>query len=182
MNRNPVADRYAHAIVEFLGEGKRLEQSVAALETLAELIRGHRELAQLLINPDVEAADKVRVIGRLLGPAWSDDVRACVDIAVAGGRAEDLPDIAQAARELVEEQQRIVHVRVRSAHPLSDALRADVVRRVEARERRTVRLTEDVDAQLIGGIQVYLDHRVWDGSIASQLRALRQRLKSVRVH
>ncbi len=182
MTRDPVAARYADAMVGFLEAGGRLEQSVEALESLAELIRGHRELAQLLVNPDVEAADKVQVIGRLLGPAWSDDVRACVEVIVAMSRAEVLPEIIEAARALVEARQHIVHVHVRAAHPLSESLRSALVRRVEAREQCRVRLTEDVDPRLIGGIQVYLDHRVLDGSVASQLRALRQRLKSVRVH
>jgi len=53
---------------------------------------------------------------------------------------------------------------------------------LERREHRQVELREELDPELLGGLQVRLDHRVIDGSVRRQLADLRERLGAVRVH
>ena len=125
---------------------------------------------------------KLQVMDRLLRGAWSQDVRAFVQVVLSMGRASSLADIAEAFGELVDEERGLVRVTVRTAHPLSESLKTRLKQRLERLEHRTVELVEQSAPELIGGIQVLFDHRMLDGSLRAQLEQLRRRLKAVRVY
>lgn len=182
MITDPIATRYASALFEQAKAAGQIEPVAKDLETLAHLIREHEELRQFLLNPDVEASDKLGVVDRLFKTAWSDDVKTFVRMVLALDRAAWLVQMAEAFRGLVDAEQGVVRVVVRSAHPLSSTMKTKIKQRLEQLEARKVELTEEQAPELIGGIQVLVDHRMVDGSLKGKLVELRQRLKSVRVH
>lgn len=182
MVKDSVSARYASALFDLAKAQGRLDAAARDLAEIAALIRAHGELRRLLLNPDVEIDDKLGVLDRLLGGDWSADVRAFVRLVLSFDRAAQLVEMADAFGELLDAERRVVRVTVRSAHPIAPELRARLVAWIEARERSTVALAEEVDSQLIGGLQVLLDHRIFDGSVKTQLGTLRQRLGRVRVH
>ena len=181
MTTDPVAARYAEAFFESVPSAQRLEVA-EQLHALGEVVRQHGELRRFLENPDVEAPDKVRVLGAALAGAWVEDVRAFVHMSVSMGRAESLVGIAEAFQHLVDEEQGLARVTVRSAKPLPSALKARLVQAVERREQRRVELVEETQPELIGGVQVLVGNRLMDGSLTARLRELRHRLKRVRVY
>ncbi len=177
---DPVAARYAEALHERLAPDERLP-AAEELETIAQVIRQHAELSRFLRHPGVEVEDKVEVISRLLRGA-SPSVRALLSVALSMGRAEHLIGMSDAFRALVDQERRVVHATIRSAHPLSEPLKHRVRQWMAQREGATITVQEEVDPRLLGGLQVVVGHRVIDGAVATQLGRLRQRLKSVRVH
>ena len=181
MVANPVAVRYAEALFEFAKRRERLDETSAQLETLGKLTGRFGELRQFLVNPGVEAPDKVALLGRLLG-GWQEDMRAFVELILSFGRIEQLLEMVEAFRRLMDEARGVVRVTVRSARPLDAELRGALVKTIERRERRRADLTEETDPQLLGGLQVLLEGRMLDGSLRSRLETLRQHLKRVKVH
>jgi len=179
---DPVAARYAESLFELVRREGRIEEALHELEELADLLHRHDDLRQFLLNPDVEVPDKLHVVDRLLGGPWSSEARAFVQLVLSMGRASFLIEMVEAFGQLADAERGLVRVTVRSAHPLSESLKTQLKQRLEQLERRTVSLTEEVEPELIGGIQLLLDHRLLDGSLRTQLAVLRQRLKSVRVH
>lgn len=182
MVKDPVSARYAAALFELARERGALDQAAADMQALGEVIAGEPKLRQFLVNPDVEVEDKVGVLERLLQGSWSPDTRAFVQVVLGFGRAEFLGEMAGAFAELIDRERGIVRAQVRTARPLAEPLRSALRQRLEARERRTVELSEEIVPELIGGIQVILENRLFDGSIRTELADLRHRLKSVRVH
>jgi len=182
MVTDPVADRYASALFDLVDEQGQLDDTLAHLEQLGVLLQSHPELRQFLINPDVELPGKIQVLGRVLAGAWSEDVKAFLQVVLSMGRAESLGEMVEAFRASVDAKRRRVRVTVRVARPLSKRLRDRLKQRLEQLEQREVELDEATDPTLIGGMQIFLDHRLLDGSLRSHLEALRRQLKSVRVH
>ena len=182
MVNDPVSARYAEALFDLVRREGHIDEAAAELRDLAQLIAEQDALRQFLLNPDVEVADKLAVLERLMGGLWSKTVRSFVQVVLSMDRAAYLAQMAGAFQELVDDEQRVVRVTVRSACALAQDLRARLIQWVEAQERGTVALTEEVDPRLIGGLQVFLDHRTFDGSVRTQLGSLRRRLKRVRVH
>ena len=182
MAKDPVAVRYAEALFEVGKREGRLTELAQELEELAALIRQHDALRELLLNPDVEIPDKLRVLGRLMGEAWSEPLPSFVRLALTMERPAQLVEMAEAMRRLVDDEQRVRRVTVRTARALAPALRDRLVKWLSQREQATVTLVEEVDAGLLGGIQVTIGHRTFDGSVRAQLQRLHQRLRSVRVH
>lgn len=182
MTYDPVASRYAQAAFESATEQGEIEETLTHLRALATLMQDSPALRQLIRNPDVDPDEKVGVLERTLQHSWSKLVSAFVRMVVSMGRADTLPDIAEAFQALVDAKQGRLRVLVRSAHPLPETALSRVRTRLSHREQKTVELETAVVPELMGGLQVIMGHRVIDGSIRRQLTELRQRLASVRVY
>jgi len=178
---DPIASRYARAAFESAQGAGKTDELLEQLSRIGQLIQGHAELRRLIINPDVDPPDKVGVLDRAMQGAWSPLTRAFIEMVVVRGRAEYLPQIADAFEAAVDAAQGRLRAQVRSAHPVGHETLARIRKHLEAREGKHIDLEADVDPRLIGGVQLVLGHRVIDGSIRRQLAELRERLLSVRV-
>jgi len=179
---DPIATRYAQAAFEVAQAEGVVEQTLEQLALIGGLVSDHALLRELMLNPDVDPLDKVGVLERSLKGSWSALVKSLIQVVVAFGRADLLPDMAEAFQSMVDVEHGVVRAVVRSAHPLPAAvverLRSDLTRR----EQKQVALTTEVDPELLGGLQVQLGHRVIDSSVRRQLVELRQRLTAIRVY
>lgn len=182
MSGNPVASRYAEALFELIKRQGRLEEVSEELGQLAALLHEHQALRRLLVNPGVEVDDKLSVLDRGFPDGWAEELRAFVRMVLAMGRAEALEEIVEVFGELVDAEHGVARVQVRMARPLTDALTATLTARLEGLGYRRIEMTKELDPSLLGGIQVFIGHRVFDGSLRTKLAQLRQRLKTVRVH
>ena len=182
MAYDSIATRYAQALFDTVQAEDRSSDTLEALQSLGELLHAHADLRQLLGNPDVEVEDKVGVLDRVLHHAWSDTVRAFFRMVVSMGRAESLPQIIEAFQAAVDEAEGRLRVTVRTARPLPEAALKRLKTTLEHRERKHVEIHTEVAPSLLGGVQVFLGHRVIDGSVQRQLLELRERLSTVRVH
>ena len=68
---------------------------------------------------------------------------------------------------------------MRTALPLDDEQRAEIVERLRDAHRAQVEINETVDPDLIGGIAVRIGDRLYDASVRSRLERLRARLTTV---
>jgi F-type H+-transporting ATPase subunit delta len=182
MAADPIADRYARALFEVAKRDGELDQALKQLLELAQLLGAQRELRALLLNPDVESAEKVALLDRVLGKSWTALVRTFVELVITSGRVAWLPEIAEAFSAAVDENRDTVRAVVRTVRPAPAELLTRLQSILERREGRRVELTAEVDERLLGGFQVRIGHRVIDGSVQRQLTELREQLASVRVH
>ena len=181
MVHDPAAARYAQAAFEAAKAEGRVAEARRELAAVGDLIRADAALRRLLRNPDVTPEDKAGLLDRVSGGAWSALVRAFIRMTAAAGRAEALPDIAEAFGALVDADEGRLRVAVRSVHPLPEAVLHRLRGALERREGKRVELSAELDPALLGGMQVRLDHRIVDGSVRRQLAELRRRLSAIRV-
>jgi F-type H+-transporting ATPase subunit delta len=182
MAADPIASRYAQALFESAKAEGAAAPTLEQLTVLRQLLREHADLRQLLGNPDLEPEEKVALLGRVLAGAWSPLVQAFVRMAVSLGRAEQLPEMADAFEAAVDADEGRMRAVVRSARPLEPVALKRIVAHLEQREGKAVEARAEVDPALLGGVQIVLDYRVIDGSVRRQLTELRERLAAVRVH
>ena len=114
----------------------------------------------------------------IIGSANIDKIPAnFLNLLVEKKRAEILPDIAEAFKNMVDEEQNISHGTVTSAVELSDELLAKVKASLEKLTGKQVELSTSVDPSLIGGIVAKVGDLVLDGSIKTQLAGLKDSIK-----
>jgi len=181
MADDPIASRYAEALFEAAQAEREIDEVLEQFSVIGTLVREHPELRELLFNPDVDPDQKVGIMDRILKGSWSELVKSFFHMVVALGRAEVLPEMVQAFQALVDRERGELRVTVRSAHPLPEAVLSRLRTRLEHRERKHIHLKTELAPELIGGLQVLLDHRVIDGSVQRRLVDLKQQLKAVRV-
>lgn len=178
---DPIASRYAEALFGSAKADNQLDLVQEQLSAIGALIREHVHLRELLLNPDVDPDDKVGVLQRTLRADWAPLMAGFMRLVVARYRAEYLPGIADAYQALLDTERGRLHVTVRSARPLDEPALARLRARLAVREGKQIELATEVDPALLGGLQIVLGQRVIDGSVASQLHELRQRLTSIKV-
>lgn len=181
MADDPVAARYAQALFEAAKAEGQVDETMEHLGLIGQLLGEHADLRQFMLNPDVDPQDKIGLLERVLKGSWSTLVRAFLQVVISFGRTESLAATIDAFRAQVDAEQGRLRVVVRSAHPLSEAVLQRLRKTLEHRERKHIELHAEVAPQLLGGVQLLLDHRVIDGSVARHLHDLREQLKTVRV-
>ena len=97
---------------------------------------------------------------------------------VERGQLDLLPQVAATYHALTEEDEDVVGVRVTTAVPLDDDLRAKISARIAGELGREVFLIENVDPSIIGGLVIEARGQRRDISVKTQLRAAREALDS----
>jgi F-type H+-transporting ATPase subunit delta len=170
-----VSRRYGKALFELASEAGEIERTGAALAELAGAVSGLEEgsLAPGLLSEDqrrqLAKALVLRIggdslLGRFLGVVADND------------RLDQLPRIHESFVRLDDEAAGRMRITIRSAAPLSDDERSALRRKFEAITGRKVLDTAEVDPQLLGGVTVEAEGRVYDGSIRTQLARLERRM------
>jgi F-type H+-transporting ATPase subunit delta len=88
-----------------------------------------------------------------------------------------LPDLDAIYRERLMEYRHVVRAEVTTAVPLSADRIAELQERLAAATGRRVTMTTNVDPGLIGGAVARVGTTVFDGSIATQLERIKERLE-----
>ncbi|HWG17589.1 MAG TPA: ATP synthase F1 subunit delta [Acidobacteriaceae bacterium] len=173
-----LALRYARAFAE-VAESAKLDSSAAQsqLRDFAETLAGSSDLRELLENPSIEQASKLKVldaIAKRMG--MFAQVRNFLAVIIEHGRLAELNDILKEYREMADADSGAVEARIVTARPLNDADRAQLEAQVTRMAGAHVRATYAQDASLIGGAVVEIGSTIYDGSVRTQLQQLKQRL------
>jgi F-type H+-transporting ATPase subunit delta len=172
-----VARRYAKAIFAIGVEHGTFEILSRQLNELASLWNASAELRQTLENPVFKLSQKRAVLQGLmprLAPARH--LQSLALLLLERGRIAMLPAVARAYEEMCDEKLGRVRAVIKSAKPLTIASETEVRKALERRIGKKVLITSIVDPALIGGVVAQVAGLEVDGSVASRLRTLKQRL------
>jgi len=173
-----IARRYAKALLLI---GKQTDQAEAyrdELDGVASVIQKNPDLAQTLENPLYGAADRKKVLEKIIGSLpLSDVMRAFLLLLFDKGRISFLAAINDFYQRLADDLKGIARATLVSASALS----AETIDKIQAslseRTGKQVALEVEKNPDLIGGIVTRIGDLVLDGSIRTQLQNMRETLK-----
>jgi len=170
-----LSKRYARALVGALPDPAALETAGRELESFARLLREQRELKALFANPGVQRRDKEAILERLAaGIGLGGVVKIFLRLLLERGRLGNLEIILRVYQELMDERLGRVRAEVAAAVPLDPAVQARLAGRLGAVAGKTVVLEAKTDAALLGGLVARIGDTVYDGSLRTQLRLVRE--------
>jgi len=177
-----LAGRYASALFDLASEAGTKDGGVSAvesdLEKLNSALTESDELNNLINNPQVsrnQAGSVVAAVGKKL--KVTDLTQNFLGVLAGNRRLGDLPGMIRAFGTIAAAQRGEVTANVTSAHALSDSQLSTLKDKLTAREGRTVKLSADVDPELLGGLVVTIGSKRIDGSIRTRLNSLAQAMK-----
>ncbi len=171
-----VARRYARALLA-IGQDQQKDEVIATeFERLAEVYERSSALQDVLRNPVFSASQRQKVLDGItarlvLSKTTTDAAR----LLLTRGRMPELPGIARALRELVDDQAGRVRARLISAKPLDKGTEVRIRAALGRSTGKSVVLETKEDPSLLAGIVAQVGDVVYDGSLAAQLQALRGR-------
>ncbi len=167
---------YAEAILHVAEEKGQSEELLEELNGLVEYLDSNPDLDRFLASPMIEAEPRAQVIEQAFRGRASDLLLDSLLVVNRKGRLSALRAIATAYRAELRNLRGWVDIHVRTAVPLTDALRQRLEQTLAAATGRKPTLIEKVDPAVIGGLVVEVEGRKIDASVASRLHDLSEAL------
>jgi F-type H+-transporting ATPase subunit delta len=177
MPSRAAAARYARALFDVALKESDPVQIERDLSAFAELLASNRELQNALTNPSVPVAGKRRVTEMLATRlSVARPVAKLLALLADRDRFSIVPELLAVYRERLTDHQQIIRAEVTTATPLTPELAAQIHQRLAQATGRKVDVTTTVNPAIIGGVVTRIGSTVYDGSIATQLSKLKERL------
>jgi F-type H+-transporting ATPase subunit delta len=166
------ARRYAEAAFQLASRDGALDAWADGLNLAAALVADER-IAVAVDNPARPYSERFSTLEQLLKGRAPEGVLKLAGLLAQRGRIDRLPNVAAEYHRLLDRERGNVAANVTSAAPLTpdetEAVRAWVARTTG----KTVDLTANVDAALIGGLTVRVGDTLMDASVRGRLERLR---------
>ena len=168
-----VAATYAEALYESAVDQGAVPEVASQLTEFRDAVAKNPELQDLLTNPEFETRVKKDVMARLLDGAHPL-VANFMQVLLDRGRADELSDITDGFTDRVAAAEGRLRVKIRTAIPLPDDLRARLVARISELTGSAVDIETIVDPAIVGGLVIETDGSIVDASVRARLADLRQ--------
>ena len=171
-----VSRRYARALFPLAKQAGALESTAAELGRAAA-IAAHPSVRQVLRNPLI-SADRRRDIVRLIvaEQPTSELVDRFLMLLADQQRLGDLPGIERHFSTMLDTELGRVRVTVRSAAALAPEQQDQIVATFSRLTGKQVLPTLEIDPELLGGVVVEAQGRVYDGTVKTQFTRLAKQL------
>lgn len=172
-----LARPYAKAAFLFAREQNALDKWESMLGLAAALIED-ATMAEALDSPALSVDEKANLFVQVGGDQFDAGFANLIAQLAQYKRLELLPTIFAQYHALMAEQQKFADVEVVSAFELDDAETGKLVESLKKRFGMEVRVSNTVDAGLIGGVIIRAGDTVIDGSVRGRLNKLAEHLNS----
>lgn len=176
MSEQRVSGRYAKSLVDLALERKALDAVYADMVLLKQTIEANSSLANMLKSPIIKTDKKQAIVKQVFSNYLSELSITFINLVAAKNRSYYLYDIAIQFIVQYNEINRITTAHVKTAVAISPEVQAEVKRFLEAQTGKRVELKNSVDQDLIGGMVIQIEDRLYDASISGKLRKAKQEL------
>jgi F-type H+-transporting ATPase subunit delta len=173
-----VAKRYAKALFEIAQQQNIVADVEQQLKGLAGALEQDPEILKFLAFPNIDTARKVAVLKDALGSKFSEAVLNTAELLIARGRQDNIPGVYEAYTKIAGEATGQANATVYTAKQLTGGELEKVVQQFSKTVGKTIRAEQVVEPSLLGGIQVRIGDRLYDGSLSGKLARLEKTLKS----
>ncbi len=177
MRRTALARRYAEAAADVAEQSDALRRVAEELNVLAEAVGGSDRFRYFAVAAPESREEKRQLLGELSRRLGLCEVTSrLLGYLVTKKRLLLLPELARSFAEEADRRLGIATAHVRSARPLSEGQREQILEKLEGITGMRIRAEMSVDESLIAGFQVRLDGKFYDGSLQGRLRRARERI------
>ncbi len=176
MSNSIVAKRYALALFELCQEKKNLDTVVEEARLIIEVFSTNEELLSFLKHPKISFQQKKQMLADAFANL-STELKNTLMLMVERKR---IPEIAQMAEDFVElsnEEKSVADAQVYTIRPLTEAEREAVSATFAPKVgKKSLRIDNIVDRDIIGGMKLRIGNRIFDGSVSGKLNRLERQL------
>ena len=172
-----LARRYARAVIELGQSAGNLDRINQDLRAIAGAMKGSDELQSVLTNPAIRRGDRRKVLDGLLQRITAQpQTKNLVYVLLDGERIGSLVAIAREVDAMIQARSGRVSAEITSAAPLDAGQLQQITAALEKLSGKKVDVTKKEDPNILGGVVAKVGDVVYDGSLRTQLHAIREEL------
>jgi len=173
-----VARRYAEAMVDVAMSRNEVGPIDNELRVFAESMQASRELYDVFASPIVSQTDKLSLLNALIARLNIGQMTAnLLRTMLKHYRLHYVAEVYEQFRRKMNERKGLIIAEVATAAEVGASEQARLGRTLEQMTGKQVEFKFDTDASLIGGVVTRIGSVVYDGSVRTQLKAIKQQLK-----
>ncbi len=174
---------YAQALYAAAQKAGHAEATVEEVDSLIDdVLERQGGFEGILTSGFVSHDEKTSLLDRALGKQASPLVLNFLKVLSQNGRLDCLRAVRTALDELHDQAQGKVRVTVTTAVPLENAQAEQISGHMRQLLGKEPLLEKQIDADLLGGVVVRVGDLVYDGSLATQLKRVREQMINRSVH
>ncbi|NLW06636.1 MAG: ATP synthase F1 subunit delta [Clostridia bacterium] len=176
MSTQAIARRYAGALFEAAREKGDPLEFASALEQVSRTLDENADFRRLIYHRLFPVREKQKIMVAAF-PDFNPLLMNFLNLVLYKGRERALPEIALQFRRLVDRENKVMPVELRSAVPLPEEVTAALKQRLAEITGHKIRLHNKIDPAILGGIIIRLGDRVLDASLKKKLELMALHLK-----
>ena len=174
-----IANRYAEALFQLSEEENITKEIYKELRNVVELVKGNKELDNVLKSPLVAKNEKIQLIEALFNNKINNNLKNFLKILVEKGRISSLKSIELTFKELLNNKNNIIEGTVISAVALTEKQVKELEEKLSKKYNKNVTLENKVDKNILGGVVIRLGNTQIDGSVKTRLDNIKDQLSQV---
>lgn len=169
-----VSKEYATALFALAMESSSGDAFAEALQNVAEVLKNNPEYRDFLASPGIVKRERTESLEKVFGGKIPEYVLSYIQLLCEKGHIIDFDRFVESYMILYRESKNISKARVISAVELTDEEKLKLKRKLEVTSGRTVTVEYSIDSSLLGGMVVYIDDKVMDGSVKRRLQDIKE--------
>ena len=170
------AKRYAKALFEIARENKLIAEFEQQLNLVVAVLKENTDLNKIIKHPGIGSKVKSDLIQQIFGSSVSEPVLNTIQLLIERRREETLEAFAQIYSKIANEALGQASAIVYSPVQLTDAELSSITSTFGKLTGKQIRVESVLDKSLLGGIQVRIGDRLYDGSLSGKLQRLQKTL------
>lgn len=171
-----VAKRYAKALFEVAKEHKKITQVEEDLRTIVDAVQTNEDLRKLLSHPNIDTDFKTDIVKKLFNDKGSDILLSTLQLLFERGRETLLSHLLHDYMIIANEELGQAIAIVKTPFALSESGSKEVAAKFSKITGKTIHVQNVVDPSIIGGMEVRIGDRLYDGTLIGKLERLEQKL------
>lgn len=135
------------------------------------------DIKKYFIDKSIPKKCKIEIIENKLKPIFSREAYVFISILMEHEVIDILPDILVFYKEIRDnEYNNIIRVRIIAADNIDNETIEDIIKTVKCFSNKEIVYSTEVDKDILGGIIIYIDSKVYDYSVKNQVYMMQDKI------
>lgn len=166
----------AKSIFEIAKQLNMVDKIYNELSKCSELFKDE-DIKKYFIDKSIPKKCKIEIIENKLKPIFSREAYVFISILMEHEVIDILPEILVFYKEIRDnEYNNIIRVRIIAADNIDNETIEDIIKTVKCFSNKEIVYSTEVDKDILGGIIIYIDSKVYDYSVKNQVYMMQDKI------
>ena len=168
---------YGTALFDAARDSGRLSSVRLDAETVLRVLDENSDFLRVLSHPEIQPEEKEKIVETVFGGKVDPLLSGLVETLLMKEHVKELPKVLSCFVEMALEEEKIGVAYVTSALPLRDQDKDAIEKKLLSTTKyESMRITYEVEPELIGGLVIRLGDKVVDSSLKTKLYHMKNTL------